>query len=92
MFSVRIKVNIESIDVIFTYRPEEPEVVYKKDTFKNFAKITEKHLAGVSFLIKFQVERGLQHYCKETPALVFFCKFCEILRTLILETSVNGCF
>ena len=44
MFSVGIKVNIASTDIIFRYRPEELEVIYKKDTFKNFAKITEKHL------------------------------------------------
>ena len=56
----------------------------------NDLKNQKKSIKNV-LLIKIQV-RGLQLYYKETPVLMFLCKFCEILKTLILETSVNGYF
>ena len=58
MFSVGIKVNIASTDIIFRYRPEELEVIYKKDTSKNFSKITEKHLCRGLFFNKVSGRAG----------------------------------
>ena len=66
------------------------EEFYKKGAFKNFAKITENIYAGVSFLIKIQV--GASTLLQRDSSIGVFCKFCEILKTLLLETPVNGWF
>ena len=58
---------------------QPPEVFCKKAFLKNFAKFTGKHLCQSFFFNKVQVQ-------------LFFCKFCEILRTPFLENSSGGCF
>ena len=93
MFSVGIKVCIiASIDVILMFLGNDRKGFCKKHVFKNFAKITEKHMCRGLFLTKIQAG-GLQLYCKVTPVLLFFLvNPVKVLKTLILETSVNGCF
>ena len=71
---------------VFRWRPEEPELVtgggfFRKGVFKNFTKITKKHLCRrLGSLFNKDSGRGLQFYYKETSLWVFFCKFCEILK------------
>ena len=48
------------------YRSSRPEVFCRKGVLRNFAKFTGKHLCQSLF------------FNKETLALVFSCKFCEI--------------
>ena len=66
------------------------EEFYKKGAFKNFSKITENIYAGVSFLIKIQV--GASTLLQKDSSIGVFCKFWKILKTLMLETPVNGWF
>ena len=54
-------------------------------------KSQENICTGVSFSIKIQA-RGLQLCYKETQYWRFSVNSAKFLKTLILETSVNGCF
>ena len=58
---------------------QPPEVSYKKDVFKNFAKLTGKHLCQSLFLNKVAVS-ACNLIKKATLAQVFFCEFCEIFK------------
>ena len=60
---------------------QQPEVFYKKDVLKNFAKITGKSSVTESlFLIQLQDE-ACDFIKKETLARVFCCEFCDFLET-----------
>ena len=56
-----------------------------KSVFRNFAKLTGKHLCQSLFLILFFIK-------KETLAQVFFCEFCEISQYTFYRTPPNDCF
>ena len=93
MFSVGIKVAIvASIEVtliclyvtIWRTRSSHLEGFCKKSVFENFTKITKSICARVFFSKKIQAG-GLQLYYKETPLLVFFCKFCEIFKNTYFQ-------
>ena len=75
-------------------RSSHPEVFYKKDVLRNFAKFTGKQLCQSSF---FNKGGGLacSFIKKETLVQVFSCKFCEIskntfyCRTPLVAASVK---
>ena len=56
------------------------EVFYKKGVLRNFARITGKHRARVSFLIKLQA--ACNFIRKETLAQVFSYEICEISKNI----------
>ena len=60
-----------------TNRSSLPEMFCKKGVLRNFTKFIRKHLCQSLFLIKLQAQ-ACNLIKKETPALVFSCKFCEI--------------
>ena len=60
------------------YRSSRPEVFYKKDVLRNFAKFTEKHLCQSLF------------FNKETLAQVFSCVFCEISKNIFSHRTPVG--
>ena len=76
-------------------RSSHPEVFYKNDVFKNFAKFTIKHLSQSLFPITLQTG-SLQLFCnfiqKEALSQVFYCEFCKILRSAFFLKTSGGCF
>ena len=77
--------------VIYTLKKQPPEVFCQKVFLKISQNSQENTCARVFFLIKLQ---ALGFIKKETLALVFSCKFCEIskntfiYRTLLVAASV----
>ena len=59
------------------------QLFYKISVPKNFAKLTRKHLCWISFLVNLQAF-SLHFIQQETPAQVFFCKFCETFNNIFL--------
>ena len=69
-------INIIQIDSI---QKQPPEVFYKKEVFKNFAKFTGKHLYHSLFLNKVATLRPATLLKRGFGAGVF-CEFCEIFK------------
>ena len=68
-----------------------PEVFYKKDVLKIFAKFTEKNLRQSLFSIQLQTSKHITLLKKENLAQVYSCKFCEIFDKFFYRlTPVNA--
>ena len=63
------------------FRSNHRGALSKKGVLKNFAKFTGKHQRQSLFFNKVNFIK------KETLAQVFSCKFCEILRTPVLQNT-----
>ena len=59
------------------YRSSRPELFCKKGVFRNFAKLTGKHLCQSLFFNEV-VDQACNFIKKETLAQMFSCEFCEI--------------
>ena len=59
------------------YRSSRPELFCKKGVFRNFAKLTGKHLCQSLFFNEV-VGQACNFIKKETLAQMFSCEFCEI--------------
>ena len=63
----------------------------KKVVLENYPKLTGKHLCQSLFFNKVAFA-ACNFIKKETLALLFSCKFHQILRTPFYNTSLNDCF
>ena len=65
------------IKAFYCHQKQPPEVFYKKDVLRNFAKFTGKHLCQSLFFNKV-AGQACNFIKKETLAQMFSCEFCEI--------------
>ena len=68
---------------MFNFKNSYRRCSVKKVAFKNFAKLTRKHLCWSLFLIKLQVD--LQLYDEETPTQLFSCEICKNFKNIFFE-------
>ena len=59
-----------------------PEVLYRREIFKKYAKFRGKHLRRSLFYNKDVSWRPAMLFTKEIPAQMFSCEFCEVTRIL----------
>ena len=78
--TVSIKQNLKSLENILLPEPVAQRCSVKKVFLKTSQNSQEDTCVGVPFLIKFQAPQALNFIKKETPAQLFFCEFCEILK------------
>ena len=88
--SVRIRENRDCLLYFSTLKVQRqpPEVFYKKDILKNFAKFTGNTCAWVSFLIKLQAS-ACNLIRKETLAHEFSVNFAKVLTPIFFQKILH---